>query len=78
MDTIERGPPAENIQLVYSLPTQECGHQSTQPQDVIEMTVRQQNASQIFKASARLQDLTLCAFTAIDQKPILIMFDDLC
>ena len=39
--------------------------------------MREQDAGQIFEPHARLQDLTLCAFTAIDQKTIFIVFDNL-
>ena len=42
------------------------------------MSVRQQYARKILETAARLQDLTLRALTAIDQKTIFIMFDDLC
>ena len=41
------------------------------------MSVRKKDTSEILKARTRLQDLTLCPFTAIDQETIFIMFDDL-
>jgi len=39
--------------------------------------MREQNAGQVLKARTGLQDLTLCAFSTIDQKTILIVLDDL-
>jgi hypothetical protein len=44
---------------------------------MVEMPVREQYARQILKARARLQDLPLRAFAAVDQETIFIMFDDL-
>ena len=45
---------------------------------MIEMSMRQQDAGKMLETHARLQDLTLRAFAAIDQKTIFIVFDDLC
>ena len=78
MNAIERGTPAEDIQFIDRLPAQERGHQPAQPENMIEMTMCKQYACKVLEASARLQDLTLRAFTAIDQKTIFIVFDDLC
>jgi hypothetical protein len=78
MNAIERGTPSEDIELIDRLPAQERGHQPAQPKDMIEMAVREQDACKVLETSARLQDLALCAFTAIDQKTIFVMFDDLC
>jgi hypothetical protein len=41
------------------------------------MSVCEQNAGKILKACTRLQDLALGALPAIDQKTILIVFNDL-
>ena len=41
------------------------------------MPVREEDARKILKARTRLQDLALSPLTAIDQKTILVMLDDL-
>ena len=76
VDTVERGAPAEDLELVDRLPAQECAEQTAEAQDMIEMPVCQQDPRQVLEACAGLQDLTLRAFAAIDQKTILAMFDD--
>ena len=78
MDSIQRGAPAEDIQFIDGFPAQECAEQAAQPQDVIEMPVCEENAVEVLEACARLQDLTLRPFATIDQKTVLIMFDNLC
>jgi hypothetical protein len=77
MHSIERGTPAKDIEFIDRFPAQERGHQSAKPEDVIEMTVRKKDAGEILEARARLQDLALRALTAVDQKTILIVLDDL-
>ena len=78
MDAVERGTPTENIKLIDCFPTQKRTEQPTQPKDVIEMSMREQNSRQVLKARARLQYLTLRTLTAIDQETIFIVFNDLC
>ena len=41
------------------------------------MTVRKQDPRQAFKADAGLQDLSLCAFAAIDKEAVFVMRNDL-
>jgi hypothetical protein len=77
MDAVEGGPPGKDIEFLNRFPTQKGAEQPAQSEDVIEMTMRQKNACEIFETDTRLQDLTLCALTAVDQKTVLIMFDDL-
>ena len=48
-----------------------------QAEDVVEVAVRQQDARQVAETDARLQDLALRAFAAVDEKTILIVLDDL-
>ena len=52
MDAVERGAPAEDIQFLDRLPAQKCAEQPAQPEDVIEMSMREQNACQILEADA--------------------------
>ena len=52
MDAVERGTPAEDIEFIHRLPAQERGHQPAQPKDMIEVTVCEQNAREVLKASA--------------------------
>jgi hypothetical protein len=44
---------------------------------VIEVAVRQQDAGEVPEADSRLQDLTLGALAAVDQKTIFIVLNDL-
>ena len=41
------------------------------------MSVCEEDAGEILKARTRLQDLALSPLSAIDQKPVFIMLDDL-
>ncbi len=77
MDPVEGGAAAEDIQLLDRLPAHECGHQTGQPEDMVEVTMRQQDAGQVLEPGTRLQDLALGALPTIHQKSIFIMFDDL-
>ena len=77
MDAVERGASAVYFEFVNRLPAQERTEQPAQPKDVIEMSMRQQDAREILEARARLQDLALCAFAAINQETIFIVFDNL-
>jgi hypothetical protein len=78
MDTVERGTPAEDIKFVNRFPSQERAEQTAKPKNVIEMSVCKQYICEVFKSRTRLQDLSLCAFAAIHQKTIFIVFDDVC
>ncbi len=77
MHAIQRGTPAENLEFVNRLPAQERAEQTAQPENVIEMTMREQNAIQVFESQTRLQDLPLRAFAAIHQKAILVVLHHL-
>ena len=44
---------------------------------MVEVTVGKKDAREILETGARLQDLALCALAAVDQKSVLIVFDDL-
>ncbi len=44
---------------------------------MIEMTMREQNTIYAFESETRLQNLSLRAFTTIDQEAIFVMFDHL-
>jgi len=78
VDTIERGAPAKDIELIDRFPSKKGTEQTAQSEDVIEVSVCEQNVVDILKPRARLQNLSLCAFAAIHQKAIFIVFDDLC
>ena len=49
------------------------GGDAAQPEDVIEVTVGEKNAAQVFESQAALQNLTLCAFRAIEKKALALM-----
>jgi hypothetical protein len=43
---------------------------------MIQVPVREQDAGQALEAGARLQDLALCALSAIHKKAVFVMADD--
>jgi hypothetical protein len=78
LDTFERGASAKDIQFLDRFPAQERAEQTSQPEDVIKMPMRDQYAREVLESRAGLKDLSLRAFAAINQKTIFIVFDDLC
>ena len=78
MDSVEGSSPGEDIQFINCFPSQERTEQSAQTQDVVKMSMCEEDAGEILKARSRLQDLALSPLSAVDQKTIFIMFDDLC
>ncbi len=52
MDAVERLPAAVDLQFLDRLPAQEGAEQTAQPEDMVKMPVREQNARQPFKANA--------------------------
>ena len=77
MNALKRGASAENFQLVDRLPAQEGAEQPAQPEDMIEMSVCEQDARQAFESDPRLQNLALRALAAIHEEAIFIVTDDL-
>jgi hypothetical protein len=69
----QRGPSAVNLQILYGLPAGKGGNQSTQAQDVVQVTVGQQDAVQPFEPQPALENLPLGALTAIYQKPMVLI-----
>ena len=54
------------FQGIDRFPAQQGGEQSCQAQNMIEMTMRDQNTIEAFKSNPRLQNLSLGAFPTID------------
>ena len=77
MDAVERGASAENFQFVDRLPAQEGAEQPAQPEDMIEVSVRKQDARQAFESDPRLQDLALRPLAAVHEETIFVVADDL-
>ncbi|OQC22633.1 MAG: hypothetical protein BWX68_03063 [Verrucomicrobia bacterium ADurb.Bin063] len=65
-DAFERVSAAVDFQAVNGFPTHEGGEQSAKPEDVVEVTVGDEDAVETLEADARLQDLPLGALSAID------------
>jgi hypothetical protein len=66
-----------DLQVVDRLPAQEGGKQSTQPKDVIQVTVGDEDVVEVLESQPGLQDLALGALAAVDEKAMLIMFHQL-
>ncbi len=77
VDAVERPPAAVNVELLDGLPAHEGGEQPGQPEDVVQVTVGDENVAQVPEADAGLQDLALGAFAAVDQEAELVVLDDL-
>ena len=77
MHSVQRGAASEDLKLLDRLPAKKRAEQAAQAEDVVEVTVRQQHARQVAETDARLQDLALRAFAAVDQKTILVVLHDL-
>ena len=76
-DAIQCGAPSKDFELVNRLPAHERAEQTAEAENMIQVTVREQDARQMPKANPRLQDLALSPFAAIDQKTIFVVCDDL-
>ena len=77
MDAVERPFATENIQFLDGFPAHECGEQAGQAEDVVEMTVGDENVVQVPEAEAGLQDLTLGALAAVNEEAEFVVLDDL-
>src|SRR5512135_561660 len=78
MDAVQGPLAAIDVHFLNRLPTHEGGEQPCQPEDVVKMSMGDQDMAEILKAQAGLQDLALGALTAIDQEAVFIVLDDLC
>jgi len=77
VDAFQGPASAEDLDALDSFPTGEGGNQSGQTKDMIQVTVRDQDAVQAFEPQPRLHDLSLCSLTAIDQEAVLVMDNNL-
>ena len=75
MDAIQGSRATVNLELIDSLPTHERGEQSGQAENVVKVSVGNENAVQTFEADAGLQNLTLGSFATIHQKAVFIMLN---
>ena len=73
-----QGPSAPpDLQTIDGFPAHECGKQPCQTEDVIEMTVCDQDPIETPESDPRLQDLALRPLTAIDQESVIPITYDL-
>ena len=75
-NTIQCPTSAEDFKLINCFPAHERADQAAEAEDVIEVTMRQQDARQMPEADTGLQNLTLCAFAAVNEKTIFVVRDD--
>jgi hypothetical protein len=76
-DSLHGMPPGVDLEPVDRFPAHEGRKQACQAQDVVEVTVRDQNPIQSSKTDSGLQDLALRALTAVNQESLLTVADDL-
>ncbi len=77
MDAVE-GPLATiYVNLINCLPAHECGEQPCQPENMVKVSMGDEDMLQVLEANAGLQDLALCALAAIDQEAKLVVLDHL-
>jgi hypothetical protein len=77
VDTIQRPAAAEDLQGLDRLPAQKGAQQAAQAQYVVQVPVGQQDARQVPETHARLQDLPLGSLSAVHQKAVFIVLDNL-
>src|SRR5258706_9873648 len=77
MHTVECGAPSKDLKFFDGFPSQKSGKQTTQTKDMIEVSMCEQYARKTFESYPRLQDLSLCAFAAVNEKTIFVMRNDL-
>ncbi len=56
--------------MVNHLPASHCGEQAPQPQNVVQVAMREQNGVQPTKAQPTDKDLALRALPAVNHKPL--------
>jgi len=69
---------AQDVDLINGLPTHKGGDKASQPQNVIEVTMREQNIIEALEANSRFEDLALGAFAAIDEEAIFFVLHHQC
>ena len=67
---------AEDLEFRDGFAVSKYTDQSSQPEDVVEMTVREQDAGEVFETSLGSFDLAQSSFSAIDDEAGLIVFYD--
>ena len=77
MDAVERPLAAVDVHFLDGFPAHEGGEQPCQAEDVVQVTVGDENIAQVPEADAGLQDLALGALAAVDQEAEFIVLDDL-
>ncbi len=77
-DTLQSRSTAVQLEELDRLPAGEGGEQPGQPQDMVQVAMRNEDAVQPLKANPRLHDLALCAFPTIDQEAVFVVHHQLC
>ena len=75
-DTLQRVRAAVNLEAVNGFPAHEGGEQPAKPENVVEVSVGDEDAVEALKADAGLQDLALGTLAAVDQEAVLILLDE--
>ena len=63
---------AVDVEFFQRFPTTQRACQPAKPQDVVQMTVGQEDAIQTTKAQTAAQELTLGAFAAVDHEAVFV------
>jgi hypothetical protein len=74
---LERPTPTVDLQTLHRFPTGEGGYEPPQAQDVIKMTVGEEDAIEALESQPTAQNLPLCPFAAVDQETIIPVEHDL-
>ena len=77
MDALQGEGAGIDLELVDRLPTHERREQAGQPQDVIEVTVGDQDAVQAAETEPRSKDLPLRPLAAVDEESVVLEGNDL-
>ena len=73
VNAVKRGSAAVDLQLLDGLPAHERGEQPAEAQDVVEVSVGDEDAVEPLEAYPRLQDLPLRALAAVHQEAVLVV-----
>ncbi|OGO10352.1 MAG: hypothetical protein A2Z66_06185 [Chloroflexi bacterium RBG_13_66_10] len=70
MNALERPAPGPDLEVVDRFPAGERGEKAGQPEDVVEVTVGDQNAVETAEPDSGAEDLPLSSLAAVDQETL--------
>jgi len=63
------------LNLFHYLPAEKGGNKPSQTQNMVKMSMRQEDLIKSFKANTSTKDLSLCSLTTIDEEAVFFMLD---